>query len=72
MQVVNIVCSGDLKTTIDLELIKKSGDAAFIYNPSKYHGGYVVLSNSKATVYRSGRYIIVGLKSPKEVEQAFS
>jgi len=69
--IVNIVCSGDLNTEINLEEIRKSGDTSFSYNPSKYHGGYVILSSRKATIYHTGKYIIVGLKSPKEVEQAF-
>ena len=71
MKIVNIVCSGDLKTEIDLEKIWRSGDPAFIYNPSKYHGGYVTLSKGKATLYKTGKYIIVGLKSPDDVDQAF-
>jgi|Deesub1362B_J571_1020462.scaffolds.fasta_scaffold00053_24 transcription initiation factor TFIID TATA-box-binding protein len=71
MKIVNIVCSGDLKTEINLEEISKSGNSAFIYDPSNYHGGYIILSNAKATIYKTGRYIIVGLKSIDEVERAF-
>ena len=71
MRIVNLVCSGDLKTIIDLEEIRKSGNNLFTYDPSKYHGGYISLSNCKAVIYKSGKYIIVGLKSPNEVESAF-
>lgn len=71
MRVVNIVCSGDMKTPIDLEEIDKAKSEYFIFNPTKYHGGYVILSTGKATIYRTGRYIIVGLKSLDEIDLAF-
>ncbi len=71
MEIVNIVCSGNLNAEIDLNKIKESEKENFIYNPSKYHGGYVILSCGKATLYKSGKYIIVGLKSQDDVKKAF-
>jgi transcription initiation factor TFIID TATA-box-binding protein len=71
MKIINIVCSGDLKTEIDLKKIRESKEPSFTYNPSKYHGGYITLSKGKATLYKTGKYIIVGLKSPDDVDLAF-
>jgi transcription initiation factor TFIID TATA-box-binding protein len=36
-----------------------------------YHGAYILLSRGKVTLYRSGKYIFVGLKSLDEVESSY-
>lgn len=63
MIITNIVASGDLHQTVDLDTLRSLG-SIYIYNTEKYHGGYILLSSCKATVYRSGKYIFTGLKTP--------
>jgi len=71
MKIVNIVCAGDLKQPISFDLVFNSRDNRFLYDPEMYHGGYVKLSNAKVTIYRSGKYIIVGVKSLEDIKSAF-
>lgn len=62
MKVVNVVASGDLHQTVDLNRLSGIGEE-FIFDPKKYHGGYLSLHGGKATIYRSGKYILYGMKS---------
>jgi len=40
----------------------------FRYDPEGYHGGYLQLSKYVATIYRSGKYIVPGMKSIDDIE----
>lgn len=66
MQVVNIVVSGSFNQKVDFDFMIDSMPS-FKYNPKKYHGGYLLLSNHKATIYKSGKYIITGIKEFDEI-----
>ncbi len=67
MPIINIVCSGTLNQSVDLEILAQSPDIEVIYNPKKYHGAYLVIENRKITIYKSGKYIITGLKKIEDV-----
>ncbi len=67
MPIINIVCSGTLSQSVDLEILTQSPDIEVIYNPKKYHGAYLVIENRKITIYKSGKYIITGLKKIEDV-----
>ncbi|MDD3857767.1 MAG: hypothetical protein PHP43_06935 [Methanoculleus sp.] len=46
-------------------------DTNYQYNPENYHGAYILLSRGKATIYRSGKYIIYGLGALGEVDTSY-
>ncbi|WP_067051123.1 TATA-box-binding protein [Methanofollis ethanolicus] len=71
MKIVNIVCSGDLHQPVPFQRLPELGPETYTYDPKVYHGAYVLLSRGKATVYRSGKYIIYGLKSLDEVGPSY-
>ncbi|WP_214034553.1 hypothetical protein [Methanospirillum sp.] len=70
MIITNIVASGDLHQSIDLDTLRSLGPI-YTYNTEIYHGGYILLTHCKATVYRSGKYIFTGLKNPDNLETAW-
>lgn len=72
MEIVNIVCSGKFNGQINLERLVELGSDIYQYDPENYHGGYIILNEGKVTIYHTGKYIIVGLKSLYSVESAFS
>lgn len=67
MKIVNIICSGNLNCSINIEKLQDLGSSRFIYNPKSYHGGYLIFSKGKVTIYKSGKYILIGLKSLDDV-----
>ena len=71
MRLTNLVASGDLCQPLDLERLRELGDR-YRYDTTRYHGGYVLLSRCKATVYRSGKYIFTGLKDPEHVVETWT
>jgi transcription initiation factor TFIID TATA-box-binding protein len=72
MKIVNIVCSGSFNQEIHFNLLLNQPDIRFKYNPAKYHGGYFTLENGKATIYKNGKYILVGLTNINQIRLAFS
>lgn len=62
MKIVNIVASGSFGQDINLSALTVLGEK-YIFNRSKYPGGYIVLRSAKMTVYRTGKYIITGIRS---------
>lgn len=66
MKIVNVVASGDLHQTVDLNGLSALGDL-FRFDRTKYHGGYLSLHGGKATIYRSGKYILYGMKSTESL-----
>jgi transcription initiation factor TFIID TATA-box-binding protein len=66
MQIVNIVTSGTLGQSVDL-LKLLNGCDEFRYDPENYHGGYLQLSKYVATIYRSGKYIVPGVKAVGDI-----
>ena len=71
MKIVNIVCSGDLRQPVPFQRLPELGPETYRYDPAIYHGAYILLSTGKATVYRSGKYIIYGLKSLDDVDHSY-
>ena len=71
MKITNIVASGDLHQPVPFERLPELPDTNYRYNPENYHGAYILLSRGKATIYRSGKYIIYGLASLDEVDTSY-
>jgi len=71
MKIINIVASGDLHQPVPFERLSELPDTNYNYNPDIYHGAYILLSRGKATIYRSGKYIIYGLASLDEVDTSY-
>ena len=71
MKIINIVTSGDLHQPVPFERLPELPDTNYRYNPENYHGAYILLSRGKATIYRSGKYIIYGLASLDEVDTSY-
>ncbi|MBP7410681.1 MAG: hypothetical protein KA818_03940 [Methanoculleus sp.] len=71
MQITNVVASGDLHQPVPFPRLPELPDTACRYDPEIYHGAYILLSRGKATIYRSGKYIIYGLASPDDLAPAY-
>jgi transcription initiation factor TFIID TATA-box-binding protein len=71
MKIINIVASGDLCQPVHFERLPELPDSTYKYNPKVYHGAYILLSRGKATIYRSGKYIIYGLTSLGDVSSTY-
>ena len=71
MKINNIVCSGDLNQQVPFDRLPELPSALYKYDPEIYHGAYILLSEGKATIYRSGKYIIYGLKSLDSVNHSY-
>lgn len=72
MKINNIVCSGDLKQPVPFDRLPELPADFYKYDPEMYHGAYILLTEGKATIYKSGKYIIYGLKSLGAVKQSFT
>jgi|AntDeeMetagen681_2_1112603.scaffolds.fasta_scaffold00538_7 transcription initiation factor TFIID TATA-box-binding protein len=69
VQIVNLVGSGSLDVEMDLEYLARDiGESIASYDPNKYPGMYLRFSEDKPliTVYRTGKYIVVGANSLEE------
>ena len=66
MKIVNIIASGSFNQKIDLNSLFVVGER-YSYDPEMYHGGYLTLSSAKVTIYRTGNYIITGIKSVESI-----
>lgn len=71
MKLINIVASGDLHQPVPFERLPELPSATYKYDPKIYHGAYILLSRGKATIYRSGKYIIYGLAALDEVDTSY-
>jgi len=67
MDIVNIVISGSFGQPVDLVSLNVLGDV-YSYTPGKYPGGYIKLSSAKVTVYRTGNFIIPGIKTISQID----
>jgi TATA-box binding protein (TBP) (component of TFIID and TFIIIB) len=70
MEIVNIVCSGSFNQRVRFSSLSSLGDL-FEYDPESYHGAYLRVNSKKVTIYKSGKYIFVGLKKLNEIEKQF-
>jgi transcription initiation factor TFIID TATA-box-binding protein len=71
MKIINIVASGDLHQPVPFLRLPELPDTAYRYDPEIYHGAYILLSRGKATIYRSGKYILYGLASPGHLDPSY-
>ena len=71
MKIINIVASGDLHQSVDFNQLIGIGER-FRFDPNKYHGGYLSLQEGQATIYRSGKYILCGIKSVNHIPELWS
>ncbi|MDO8842491.1 hypothetical protein [Methanocalculus sp.] len=71
MKIINIVCSGDLHQEISFQRLVEIPAESYRYDPENYHGAYILISGGKVTLYRSGKYIIYGLKSLDQIDGAY-
>ncbi len=71
MKIINIVASGDLRQPVPFQRLPELLDSIYKYDPEMYHGAYILLSRGKATVYRSGKYIIYGFASLDDVDRSY-
>lgn len=71
MKIVNIVCSGTPHQPVSFQRLPELPPESYKYDPEIYHGAYILLSKGKATIYQSGKYVIVGLKSLDDIQQSY-
>lgn len=71
VQIVNAVGSGALATEFDLEQVSRALGPVAEYDPEKYPGMYLRLSDDEPliTVYRTGKYIVTGAESEAELHR---
>jgi len=72
MEIINIVATGDLGEEINLNDLSLMLPTKFRYDPKVYHCGYLKVDNKSISIFSSGKYIMLGLKSRDEVNKLFS
>ena len=71
VKIENMVASGSLGVDLDLADLS-SKEALIIYGQNKYPGAYVKFGGHSVTIYRTGKYIIPGMKSEEELQRVFT
>jgi transcription initiation factor TFIID TATA-box-binding protein len=71
MKIVKIVSSGDLHQPVPFQRLPELPASRYKYDPEHYQGAYLLLTAGKATVYRSGKYIIYGQKALGDIDRSF-
>lgn len=74
--ITNVVASGNLHTQFNLDrLYKDIKEVEVIYEPEVYPALYIKIPlnghRKHVTLYRNGKFIIVGGKSEEEIQQIF-
>jgi TATA-box binding protein (TBP) (component of TFIID and TFIIIB) len=70
----NSTSNGHFPFKIDFKLLSKclANQTSIRYNPSLFPGAFLALPNGKKTIlFKSGKYIIVGCKSKKQIFNSF-
>ena len=70
VKVENIVCSGSLNTSIDLLHLAEMCEYA-VYGRNRYPAAYIKFDGHSVTVYRTGKYIMPGMRSLEDMETSF-
>ena len=70
VKIENIVCSGSFNQPLNLLELSRSGDVE--YDPEMYHGGYIKTNGHSVPLYRSGKYIMPGMKDMDDVRATFA
>lgn len=70
LDIVNVVGSGSLNVEIDLAALASDFPGEAKYDPGKYPGAYLKLSENSVliTLYSSGKYIVSGADSIEEAK----
>lgn len=70
MKIENIVSSGSFNQPIDLH--KLSSNCSYIeYGKNRYPGAYLKFDGHSVTIYRTGKYIMPGMRSFQDMRQTF-
>ncbi|WP_400205137.1 hypothetical protein [Methanomethylophilus alvi] len=70
MKIKNIVCSGSFNQSIDL--LKLSTYCPYLeYGKNRYPGAYLKFDGHSVTIYRTGKYIMPGMRSFPDMTQTF-
>jgi transcription initiation factor TFIID TATA-box-binding protein len=69
VKIENIVCSGTLNQEINLMDLSRAG--VIEYDPEMYHAGYIKTNGHSITLYRTGKYIMPGMKSFEDMKDTF-
>ena len=72
MKIVNIVCSGTFNQEINFNSLLSLDPAIFQYDPEMYSGAYLLVNSKKVTLYKSGKYIFVGLTDFSDIDLQFN
>lgn len=70
MKIENIVSSGSFNQSLDLAQLSSSCPH-IEYKKNRYHGAYIKFGGYSVTIYRTGKYIMPGLKSLDDIEKVF-
>ena len=70
MKIENIVYSGTMNQELDLKMLGELCDCVE-YGKNKYPGAYLIFDNHRITIYRTGKYIMPGMKSVEDMESSF-
>ena len=74
IKIDNTTSNGQFVHKIDFKVLSKCLDRQYSirYNPSLFPGAFLALPNHKKTIlFKSGKYIIVGCKSQKQIFDSF-
>ncbi|AGI47817.1 TATA-box binding protein (TBP), component of TFIID and TFIIIB [Thermoplasmatales archaeon BRNA1] len=70
MKMENIVCSGSFNQELDLNLL--SSRCPYVqYKKNRYPGAYLKFDGHSVTIYRTGKYIMPGMRSFEDIRQSF-
>lgn len=70
MKLENIVCSGALNQPVDLVSISKKCNC-FMLSKNKYPAAYLHINSHSITIYRTGKYIMPGMKNTEDISDTF-
>ena len=70
MKLENVVCSGTFNQELDLHALASQCKCA-VYGKNRYPAAYLKFDNHSVTVYRTGKYIMPGMKSFDDVTNTF-
>lgn len=70
MKLENIVCSGSFNQDLDLNHLSSSSPYVE-YKKNRYPGAYLKFNGHSVTIYRTGKYIMPGMRSLEDIWETF-
>ena len=71
VKIENIVCSGSFNQPLDLKRL--ASECSYVeYGKNRYPGAYLKFDSHSITIYRTGKYIMPGMRSFEDVDKTFS